>query len=124
MPSRQLSAALSPKGTDLFLFMFNCFSSGNLVSFVQIAVKDQVEAAGEKLLDSTCPDLVHAYSMMGDMAAAHQALETLPSNGRNASHIHKQTHTALLEWCVSTPSNACIICVAESHTQLAPNNCA
>ncbi|BDA45040.1 probable pentatricopeptide repeat-containing protein At5g39710 [Coccomyxa sp. Obi] len=63
-----------------------------------LAVKDQVEAAGQKLLDTTCPDLVHAYSMMGDMAAAHQALEMLPINDPDALHVHKRTHTALLEW--------------------------
>ncbi len=72
---------------------------------MQLAVKDQLEATGEKLVHDACPDLVHAYSMMGDMAAAHQALDTLPSNG---VYTLRMTRRALLEWYATTPSNACI----------------
>ena len=69
------------------------------MSIVQLAVKDHLEAAGEKLHYAIYPDLVHAYSILGDMAAAHQTLNLLPSiDSRSTSHVHKQTHAALLDW--------------------------
>lgn len=78
------------------------------VSIVQLAVKDLLEAAGDELPNSTCQELVHAYSMLGDMAAAHQALKLLSTNNKTASREQGMAFGALLEWYAFTSSSTCI----------------
>ena len=70
-------------------------------SYMQLAVKDQVEAASMDCSGEISFSLVHAHSMLGDMPAAHQVIEAL-SDGSNVNgrDIAKRI---LLEWCAHAP---------------------
>ncbi len=72
---------------------------------MQLAVKDQVEAARLVAADELSSYAVHAHSMLGDMAAASRVIGALSNGFRKFSR--EKAKNILLSWCGPLPCFRC-----------------